>query len=153
VLAERLSASGRDRVLVLEAGGTDRRFWIKLPIGYGRTFADPRQLEIPDARESGPERPHDVLAARPRRRRLELDQRLVYCRGMPVDFDDWRDMGNIGWGWDDVRPYFEKSERRVGPAGPRYTRRCRRARRQGRDALPAPDARAMARGRAELGLP
>jgi hypothetical protein len=41
VLAERLSASGRERVLVLEAGGSDSRFWIKTPIGYGRTFADP----------------------------------------------------------------------------------------------------------------
>jgi choline dehydrogenase len=42
---------------------------------------------------------------------------LVYCRGMPADFDDWRQMGNIGWGWEDVRPYFEKSERRVDPSG------------------------------------
>ncbi|HTB86587.1 MAG TPA: NAD(P)-binding protein, partial [Steroidobacteraceae bacterium] len=41
VLADRLSASGRDRILVLEAGGSDNRFWIKTPIGYGRTFADP----------------------------------------------------------------------------------------------------------------
>ena len=40
VLAERLSAGGRDRVLVLEAGGSDQRFWIKTPVGYGRTFAD-----------------------------------------------------------------------------------------------------------------
>jgi len=42
VLADRLSASGRDRVLLLEAGGSDRRFWIRTPIGYGRTFADPK---------------------------------------------------------------------------------------------------------------
>jgi choline dehydrogenase len=42
---------------------------------------------------------------------------LVYCRGMPQDFDDWRSMGNTGWGWDDVQPYFERSERRVDAAG------------------------------------
>ncbi len=42
---------------------------------------------------------------------------LVYCRGMPADFDDWRQLGNVGWGWDDVRPYFERSERRVDAFG------------------------------------
>ena len=42
---------------------------------------------------------------------------LVYCRGMPADFDDWRALGNAGWGWDDVRPYFERTERRVAPDG------------------------------------
>ena len=42
---------------------------------------------------------------------------LVYCRGMPADFDDWRDSGTAGWGWDDVRPYFERTERRVAIRG------------------------------------
>jgi choline dehydrogenase len=42
---------------------------------------------------------------------------LVYCRGMPADFDDWRAQGNVGWGWGDVQPYFVKSERRVDPDG------------------------------------
>jgi choline dehydrogenase len=116
VLAERLSASGRDRVLVLEAGGTDRRLWIQLPIGYGRTFADPRvNWKYQTIGSPG-------LNGRtmywPRGRVVggsSSVNALVYCRGMPVDFDDWRNMGNVGWGWDDVRPYFEKSERRVGP--------------------------------------
>jgi choline dehydrogenase len=118
VLADRLSASGRDRVLVLEAGGTDRRFWIKTPIGYGRTFADATvnwkyQTE-----------PNPGLNGRsiywPRGRVIggsSSINALVYCRGMPADFDDWRQMGNVGWGWDDVRPYFERSERRVDAAG------------------------------------
>jgi choline dehydrogenase len=118
VLADRLSASGRDRVLVLEAGGTDRRFWIKTPIGYGRTFADPAvnwryQTE-----------PNPGLNGRsiywPRGRVIggsSSINALVYCRGMPADFDDWRQMGNVGWGWGDVRPYFEKSERHVDAAG------------------------------------
>ncbi len=118
VLADRLSASGRERVLVLEAGGTDGRLWIKLPIGYGRTFADPTvnwryQTE-----------PNPGLGGRtmywPRGRVVggsSSINALVYCRGMPVDFDDWRAMGNLGWGWDDVRPYFERSERRVDTHG------------------------------------
>src|SRR5271166_2657328 len=118
VLADRLSKSGRDRALVLEAGGSDRRLWVKLPIGYGRTFADARVNWKYQAR------PSPGLNGRtmywPRGRIIggsSSINALVYCRGMPIDFDDWRSMGNIGWGWDDVRPYFERSERRVGPDG------------------------------------
>src|SRR5260370_5841766 len=117
VLADRLSASGR-RVLVLEAGGSDARFWIKTPIGYGRTFADAavnwkyqtlpspglngRTMYWPGGRVVGGSSSINAL---------------VYCRGMPADFDDWRDLGNTGWGWEDVRRYFEKTERRVDPDG------------------------------------
>jgi choline dehydrogenase len=118
VLADRLSASGRDRVLVLEAGGTDRRFWIKTPIGYGRTFADPavnwKYQTLPNPGLNG----RSIYW--PRGRVVggsSSINALVYCRGMPEDFDDWRRMGNVGWGWDDVRPYFERSERRVDAAG------------------------------------
>ena len=118
VLADRLSAGGRDRVLVLEAGGSDRRFWIKTPIGYGRTFADPAvNWKYQTA-------PNPGLNGRsiywPRGRVIggsSSINALVYCRGMPPDFDDWRDLGNVGWGWEDVRPYFERSERRVDAAG------------------------------------
>jgi choline dehydrogenase len=118
VLAERLSARGNERVLVLEAGGTDRRFWIKTPIGYGRTFADAAvNWKYQTA-------PNPGLNGRsiywPRGRVIggsSSINALVYCRGMPADFDDWRSMGNVGWGWQDVRPYFEKSERRVDAAG------------------------------------
>jgi len=118
VLADRLSADGRYTVLILEAGGSDSRFWIKTPIGYGRTFADASvnwkyQTE-----------PNPGLNGRsmywPRGRVVggsSSINALVYCRGMPADFDDWRDMGNAGWGWDEVRPYFEKSERRVDALG------------------------------------
>ena len=118
VLADRLSEGGHNRVLVLEAGGTDRRFWIKTPIGYGRTFADAsvnwKYQTLPSPGLNG----RSIYW--PRGRVLggsSSINALVYCRGMPADFDDWRDMGNSGWGWDDVRPYFEKSERRVDAAG------------------------------------
>ncbi len=118
VLADRLSASGRDRVLILEAGGSDARFWIKTPIGYGFTFADPQ------VNWKYQTQPSPGLNGRtmywPRGRVVggsSSINAMVYCRGMPADFDDWRDLGNSGWGWDDVRPYFEKSERRVAPDG------------------------------------
>lgn len=118
VLADRLSAGSRDRILVLEAGGTDRRFWIKTPIGYGRTFADAavnwKYQTLPNPGLDG------RRIYWPRGRVIggsSSINALVYCRGMPADFDDWRQMGNVGWGWDDVRPYFERSERRVDAAG------------------------------------
>jgi choline dehydrogenase len=118
VLADRLSAGGRHRVLILEAGGTDQRFWIKTPIGYGRTFAD---AAVNWKYQTSP---NPGLNGRsiywPRGRVVggsSSINALVYCRGMPADFDDWRQMGNVGWGWDDVRPYFEQSERRVDAAG------------------------------------
>jgi len=118
VLAERLSADGRHRVLVLEAGGSDARFWIKTPIGYGRTFAD---ASVNWKYQTQPSAGLDGRSMYwPRGRVLggsSSINALVYCRGMPADFDDWRAMGNVGWGWDDVRPYFEKSERRVDPTG------------------------------------
>jgi choline dehydrogenase len=118
VLADRLSANERYRVLVLEAGGSDARFWIRTPIGYGRTFAD-ASVNWKYQAEGSP-----GLNGRgmywPRGRVVggsSSINALVYCRGMPEDFDDWRDLGNVGWGWDDVRPYFERSERRVDPQG------------------------------------
>ena len=103
---------------MLEAGGPDSSFWIKTPIGYGRTFADPAVNWKYETE------PNAGLGGRrmywPRGRVVggsSSINALVYCRGMPVDFDDWRDMGNVGWGWDAVLPYFEKSERRVDPNG------------------------------------
>ena len=118
VLADRLSADGRHRVLVLEAGGSDDRFWIKAPIGYGFTFADPSvNWKYQTAASPG-------LGGRsmywPRGRVVGGSgsiNALVYCRGMPADFDDWRSLGNPGWGWEEVRPCFERSERRVAPDG------------------------------------
>ncbi|WP_454685382.1 GMC family oxidoreductase [Ancylobacter moscoviensis] len=111
VLADRLSASGKYTVLVLEAGGSDRRFWIKVPIGYGRTFYDETvnwKFETePDAGLGG------RRGYWPRGRVVggsSSINALVYCRGLPDDFDDWREAGNPGWGWEDVRAAFERSE-------------------------------------------
>lgn len=118
VLADRLSQDGRNKILILEAGGTDQRFWIKTPIGYGRTFADPKVNWMYQTL------PSPGLKGRtmywPRGRVLggsSSINALVYCRGLPSDFDAWRDLGNPGWGWSDVQRYFEKSERRVAADG------------------------------------
>jgi choline dehydrogenase len=118
VLADRLSADQSSQVLVLEAGGSDRHFWIKMPIGYGRTFFDER---VNWKYETEPE---SAIASRrsywPRGRVIggsSSINAMVYCRGLPVDFDGWEQKGNTGWGWSDVLPYFQRSECRVDAQG------------------------------------
>jgi choline dehydrogenase len=118
VLADRLSAAGENRVLILEAGGTDARFWIKAPIGYGITFADAR---VNWKFQAGASPGLDGRGMYWPRGRVvggsSSINAMVYCRGMPADFEDWRALGNSGWGWNEVRPYFERSERRVAADG------------------------------------
>jgi choline dehydrogenase len=119
VVASRLAEGGHRKVLVLEAGVSDRRFWIKLPIGYGRTFNDPRINWLYEA-EADP-----ALAGRcafwPRGKVLGGSgsiNAMVYYRGLPADFDDWRDLGNPGWGFKDVLPLFQQFEERGTVARP-----------------------------------
>ncbi len=118
VLADNLSRDGRHRVLVLEAGGSDDSFWIRTPIGYGRTFADAR---VNWKYETQPEAGMNGRRGYWPRGRVvggsSSINALVYFRGLAGDFDDWRDQGAPGWGWQDVRPYFERSERRVDADG------------------------------------
>jgi choline dehydrogenase len=111
VLANRLSADGRHSVLVLEAGGSDRRFWLRMPIGYGKSFYDPG-VNWMYRTEADP-----GLAGRsgywPRGKVLggsSTINAMVFVRGHPADFDEWEAAGNPGWGWRDVLPYFRKLE-------------------------------------------
>lgn len=111
VVANRLSADGKSTVLVLEAGGSDRTVWIQLPIGYGRTFFD-RSINWMYDTEAEPN-----LGGRvsywPRGKVIGGSgsiNAMVYVRGQPHDFDQWQAMGNPGWSWDDVLPFFRKSE-------------------------------------------
>ena len=111
VLASRLTEDGRYSVLLLEAGGSDRSIWIQMPIGYGRTFFDKRINWMFDTE------PVEALGGRrsywPRGKVIGGSgsiNAMVYVRGQPRDFDDWKALGNAGWGWDDVLPYFKKSE-------------------------------------------
>ena len=115
VLADRLSASGRNRVLLLEAGGSDRRFWIRVPIGYGRTFNNPAVNWMyeaePEAALGG------VASFWPRGKVMGGSgsiNAMVYARGQPGDFDDWRALGNPGWAWSEVLPHFQAIEQRGG---------------------------------------
>lgn len=111
VLANRLSADGKTRVLLLEAGGSDQTVWIQLPIGYGRTFFDRRINWMYDTE------PVEGLSGResywPRGKVIGGSgsiNAMVHVRGQPHDFDDWAALGNAGWGWDDVLPYFKQAE-------------------------------------------
>ena len=111
VLANRLTEDGKSTVLLLEAGGSDRSIWIQMPIGYGRTFFDRRINWMYDTE------PVESLGGRrsywPRGKVIGGSgsiNAMVYVRGQPHDFDDWKALGNIGWGWDDVLPFFKKSE-------------------------------------------
>jgi len=111
VLANRLSAGGKDTVLVLEAGGSDKRFWIQTPIGYGKTFYDPSVNWMYNT-EKDPGI-NNRQSYWPRGKVLggsSSINAMVYIRGQAADYDDWRDLGNDGWGWDEVLPYFIKSE-------------------------------------------
>jgi choline dehydrogenase len=110
VLAERLSASGKHRVTVLEAGGTDRRFYVHLPLGYGKLFYDPAVNWMyrtePDPGLAG-NRDHW-----PRGRLLggsSSINAMVWIRGHRQDYDDWG-RSNPGWGWDDCLAAYRAIE-------------------------------------------
>lgn len=111
VLANRLSANPANRVLLLEAGGSDRYHWVHIPIGYLFCIGNPRtDWMMRTASEPG-------LNGRslpyPRGKLLggcSSINGMIYMRGQAADYDGWRQAGNAGWGWDDVLPYFLKSE-------------------------------------------
>lgn len=111
VLADRLSANGRYKVLVLEAGGSDRRFYIQMPLGYGKIFYDPTLNWMYQA-EADP-----GLAGRkdywPRGKVLggsSAINAMVYVRGHPQDYEEWKAAGNPGWGWGEVLEAFRSME-------------------------------------------
>ncbi len=111
VLANRLSADPRLRVALLEAGARDRNVWIHLPIGYGKTMWHPR-LNWRFETEPDPNMDNRRLYW-PRGKALGGSSSingLVVVRGQREDYDAWRDLGNLGWGWSDVLPYFVKLE-------------------------------------------
>jgi choline dehydrogenase len=101
--------------LVLEAGGSDRRFWVRVPIGYGRTFNNP---SVNWMYEAEPEPAlGGVRSFWPRGKVLGGSgsiNAMVYARGLPSDYEDWRALGNPGWGWSDVLPHFQAIEQRTG---------------------------------------
>src|SRR5690242_18694013 len=111
VMAARLSESGRHRVLLLEAGPPDRNPWIHIPLGYARTFIDPR---VNWRFESEPEPAlNNRRMYQPRGKVLggtSSINGMIYMRGNHADYDEWRQRGCEGWDWDSVLPYFKKAE-------------------------------------------
>ncbi|HMK69294.1 MAG TPA: choline dehydrogenase [Stellaceae bacterium] len=111
VLADRLSASGKYRVLLLEAGGEDKHFWMHIPLGYGKLFTDAR---VNWMYQTAPEPElNNRSIAQPRGKVLGGSSSingLLYIRGQRQDFDHWRQLGNVGWSFEDVLPYFKKSQ-------------------------------------------
>jgi choline dehydrogenase len=111
VLANRLTANGRYTVLLLEAGPKDSNPWIHIPVGYGKLFAAP---EVNWMYQSEPEpelRGRRIFT--PRGKVLGGSSSingLVHVRGQREDFDEWARLGNAGWSFEDVLPYFRKSE-------------------------------------------
>ena len=111
VLANRLSADPANTVLLLEAGGDDDYFWIHIPVGYLYTMNNPR-TDWCLTTEAEPGLNGRALAY-PRGKVLggcSAINGMIYMRGQARDYDQWRQLGNAGWAWDDVLPYFLKSE-------------------------------------------
>jgi choline dehydrogenase len=111
VLANRLTADGRHRVLLLEAGGKDRNIWIHIPLGYAKLFSNAKVNWL-YASEPEPELNNRAII-QPRGKVLGGSSSingLLYIRGQSADFDHWRQLGNAGWSFEDVLPFFRRAE-------------------------------------------
>jgi choline dehydrogenase-like flavoprotein len=110
VLAKRLSEAGH-KVLILEAGGKDNYHWVHIPMGYLYCIGNPRTDWMFKTVEEKGLNGRSLIY--PRGKVLggcSSINGMLYLRGQAADYDGWRQMGNTGWGWDDVLPYFLKSE-------------------------------------------
>ncbi len=113
-LANRLSADETKSVLLLEAGGNDDYFWIHVPIGYLYTMGNPR-TDWCFRTEAEPGLNGRALNY-PRGKVVggcSAINGMIYMRGQAADYDMWRQMGNAGWAWDDVLPFFKRSQDQV----------------------------------------
>jgi choline dehydrogenase len=111
VLANRLTQDPSVKVLLLEAGGRDNNIWVHVPLGLMFVIGKPKT----DWCYEGEPEPHIHGRRTPIPRGKMLGgtssiNGMVYVRGQPQDYDVWRQLGNAGWSWDDVLPYFKKSE-------------------------------------------
>ncbi len=110
-VANRLSADPRNKVLLLEAGGRDLNPWIHVPVGYFKTIHNP---SVDWCYETQPDAGLNGRSIKwPRGKVLGGSSSingLLYVRGQAEDFNHWRQLGNVGWAYDDVLPYFMKAE-------------------------------------------
>jgi choline dehydrogenase len=111
VLANRLSENPQNKILLIEAGGKDSYPWIHIPVGYYKTMHNPKtdwcyktEVDETNANRSIPYPRGKTLGG------SSSINGLLYIRGQEDDYNIWRQLGNKGWGWDDVLPYFLKAE-------------------------------------------
>ena len=117
VVANRLSANNAATVALIEAGGADNSPWIHIPVGYFRTMGNPK-TDWCYKTEADPGLNGRTIDW-PRGKVLGGSSSingLLYVRGQPQDFDHWRQLGNTGWSWSDVLPYFRRAENWEGAA-------------------------------------
>lgn len=114
ILADRLSESGKHSVLLIEAGGSDNSFWFKIPVGYARSYYNPK---VNFMYWTEPEPNLDNRRIYAPRGKVQGGSgsinAMIYIRGAGSDFDDWAAAGNPGWGAADVAPYFARMESRI----------------------------------------
>ena len=111
VLANRLSANPKNKILLLEAGGKDTYPWIHIPVGYFKTMHNPKVDWCYHTEKDASMNNRSIRY--PRGKTLGGSSSingLPWIRGQSNDYDNWRQQGNTGWGWEDVLPYFKKSE-------------------------------------------
>ena len=111
VLADRLSADGKRRALVLEAGGLDNWIWFHIPVGYLFAIGNPRSDWLMRTSAQPGLGGRDI--AYPRGKAIggsSAINAMLYLRGQAADYDGWRQLGLSGWGWDDVLPLFKAQE-------------------------------------------
>ncbi len=117
VLANRLSAEGRHRVVLLEAGGSDRNLWVRMPIGYGKAFYHEGlnwkyQTEpVPGTTNTADYWPRGKVLGG-----SSSINAMVYIRGQAEDYDGWEGLGNPGWGFRDLLPLFKGMENNLAGA-------------------------------------